>query len=185
MKIIILIFLVLIIILSIIYNLFYKYSDLNNNIEKFDDFNYEDDFNIINDDYLIKYSSFNYTLKSLNDVIKLNMFLIKNKINYDVIDTYIIDNNDIIDKINDKLNIRSLNSKNNKLTNNIYCIIYKNYEINDNNENLLLNGNNMTYIKIILIYSDNIQFLFQKNNFNNKTLIYEINKKYKAFNHYF
>jgi len=43
----------------------------------------------------------------------------------------------------------------------------------------------MTYIKIILIYSDNIQKLFQKNNFNNKTLIYEINKKYKAFNHYF
>lgn len=192
MKLIIILMLLVIIICSVYYNLVIKYKNVK---ESFfvENFNNND---LINNDelnkLLIKYSSINLTLKTLKDVIDLQEFILylkESNLDVSVIDTYIIDDNDIMNKIDDYLRLKVLNIKNNKINDDIYIIIYKNFELNNNDKkkNEIDIYNNMTYVKIILIYGYNKNIFnkyFQKNNYDNKTIVYKLNKSYKPFNHY-
>ena len=80
----------------------------------------------------------------------------------------------------------------------IYCLIFNNYDINNDDNDIITIGKSMTYVKIIMIYPNyikidnniiernNIQSFntyFKRGDFNGSTLIYKINSKYKIFNH--
>ena len=185
---------------NIYYTLFVKTNYLLT--EKF--FNYiKEDTIIQNNNYgdaLIKYSSINKTIKTIQDVYDINNMIYNLSIccYIDTIYLYVNDKIEIITKVNENMQslLRKINSS--YIKEPIYCLIFNNYDINNDDNDIITIGKSMTYVKIIMIYPNyikidnniiernNIQSFntyFKRGDFNGSTLIYKINSKYKIFNH--
>lgn len=158
-------FLILFIIITI-FLLISKFKLLTNNVtaELLNNKNYP---------YLIKYSSIDNKLNTVNDYVNLSILLndFKDSIYYSIIDTISIDEKKIIELIINDI-FKTKMKYNFKKLNNIYLIIKK---INEN-------------FKIIIFY-DGLLFSLNKNHFieddfSGSTIVYKLDLNDKLFNHY-
>lgn len=191
------IYLYIIVIICIIISIYYTYTKLLyiNQYEKFS--NIEEIIKEIDDedfdDILIRYSHTNKKIKSVQDVYDLQKKIeeLSNYFYLDIIDLYINNNNEIIDNINKYLNLFKIKIGKQKIKSPIFVILYRNYDFKDNDDNITI-GKPMSYVKVILVYTNYDKDMIEKNNtpifyrhFNKKSNlnIYKINKNCSLFNH--
>lgn len=178
------------IIISIYYTLVIKKNNLDtfinqNNYENFT--NKIDEYNVENvdeyDDFLIKYSSINMSLDTIDDVITVQKMVEKFKRDFyvSVNDSYILNNNDIINIINNNIKDTLIKINQEKIKSPIYVMILEGKEKEDATK----------FVKIIIFYpniptNNGIEIFdkyFLKGDFNGKTLIYKVNNKNKINHH--
>jgi len=192
------ILLILFIISNIFYTLIIKPKYINiNNVENFDNIVKSYDNNI-NNNALIKYSSIKNTLNTIKDIKDIEIYLeeLSDYFYIDINDIYINNNIEIINKINDNLTDLLRKTNEIKIKDPVYVILFYNYDINNKEEDNITIGKPMSYVKMIMIYpnyiktSDNIfkknntnviHKFFKKDNLNNKTIVYKLNKNYNIF----
>jgi len=135
---------------------------------------------LFNKDLFIKYSSIKNKLSSDDDYVKLFLMLkhIDKTIYTSVIDSIVIDSNQIIQLIINDIRKTKLKFDFKKLKN-IYIIIKIKEQINDLNS---------SYVKIIMFYDGLIynkdKFNFTENDFSGNTIVYKLNLNNKLFSHY-
>lgn len=191
------ILLILFIISNIFYTLIIKPKYINiNNVENFD--NIVKSYDNINNNALIKYSSIKNTLNTIKDIKDIEIYLeeLSDYFYIDINDIYINNNIEIINKINDNLTDLLRKTNEIKIKDPVYVILFYNYDINNKEEDNITIGKPMSYVKMIMIYpnyiktSDNIfkknntnviHKFFKKDNLNNKTIVYKLNKNYNIF----
>jgi hypothetical protein len=188
----------IIMIICIIISIYYTYTKLLyiNQFENFSNKEKDIDNNDF-DDMLIQYSYSYKKIKSVQDLHDLQKKIeeISKYFYLDIIDLYTNNNNEIIDNINKYLNLFKIKTGKQKIKSPIFVLLYQNYELKDIDDNISI-GKPMSYVKLILIYTNYIYCnnnIIEKNNtpifyrhFTKKSNynIYKINKDCNLFNHH-
>lgn len=189
----------IVMIICIIISIYYTYTKLLY-ITQYENFSNKEEDIISNknfDNILIQYSHSNKKIKSIQDLYDLQKKIeeISKYFYIDIIDLYTNNNNEIIDNINKYLNLFKIKTGIQKIKSPIFVLLYQNYELNENDDNITV-GKPMSYVKLILIYTNYINCndnIIEKNNtpifyrhFSKKSNynIYKINKDCNVFNHH-